>query len=293
LILAAILVASIPATFGTTRLLAILWNDPGYAHLRFGPDRVPAMDALLDVRSPRPTVLTYEDWSSLVWYETGAAVVAVEPPGYAKLAFDPAAFTPHGQAERRSDLAAALRGDVAVLADTAGRYGADRIVLARRGATVGLIGQPAVLAAMAGRVSGETRVQQGNGWDAQVLAPGATLTVPVTATGRIDLEIRLLTRDLDAAPPTDGSEPAPASSPHFRVRAGGAVMELQAIPTVGVDFTVVTASVDLPAGTPLLLEAVDPITIQSINGFVTDPGPPPGWTVAAQTDDAVVWQRGP
>ena len=101
---------------------------------------------------PRPTVLTYEDWSSLAWYETGVGTVAVVPPGYAKLAFDPAVFTGHSQAERRSDLAAAFRGDPAVLVATADRYGADRIVLARRGPTIGLVSQPAAVAAAAGGV---------------------------------------------------------------------------------------------------------------------------------------------
>ena len=93
-------------------------------------------DALLDTPGPRPTVLTYEDWSSLAWYETGVGTVAVVPPGYAKLAFDPAVFTDHGQAERRSDLADAL---CAATRPTWSRrpisYGADRIVLARRGPT--------------------------------------------------------------------------------------------------------------------------------------------------------------
>ena len=91
LIVAAVLVASVPVTLATTRLMTSLWTDARYAHLRLGPDRVPAMDALLAIHGPRPTVLTYEDWSSIVWYQTGAAVVAVEPPGYAKLAVDPAA----------------------------------------------------------------------------------------------------------------------------------------------------------------------------------------------------------
>ena len=143
LILVIVLIAALPVTIATTRLLAILWTEPVYAHLRIGPDRVPDFDALLDAAAPRPTVLTYEDWSSLAWYETGVGTVAVVPPGYAKLAFDPAAFTGHGQTERRTDLAAALRGDPAVLTATADRYGADRIVLARRGATVGLVAQPA------------------------------------------------------------------------------------------------------------------------------------------------------
>ena len=161
--------------------------------LRIGPDHVPAMDTLLDIHGPRPTVLTYEDWSSLVWYQTGAAVVAVVPPGYAKLGFDPAIFTGHGQADRRADLAAGLRGDVGALVGTADRYGADRIVLARRGSSVGLIGQPAVVAAAAGGTTGTTAVIEGNGWDAEALASGASLSVPIAAHGRVDLEIRLLT----------------------------------------------------------------------------------------------------
>jgi hypothetical protein len=241
------------------------------------------MDALLDVRGPRPTIVTYEDWSSLVWYETGAAVVAVEPPGYAKLAFDPAAFAAHGQDERRSDLAAALRGNVDSLVATAERYGADRIVLARRGGTVGLIGQAAVPAAAAGGVTGPTRVRQGNGWDAQVLEPGSVLTVPVATSGLVALEIRLV---------TDGLVP-PGAGPRLRVRAGGTVTDLTADPIADADFTIVRADIEMPPEAPLLLEAIDRITVQSITGFVADPGPPPGWRIAGLTDDAVVWQRAP
>ena len=284
LVLAGVLVASAPATVATTRLMSILWTTARYAHLRLEPDRVPAMNALLDLRQPRSTVLTYEDWSSLVWYETGAAVVAVEPPGYAKLAFDPATFTDHSQAERRSDLATALRGDVAELVATADRYDAERIVLALRGATVGLIGQPASLAAAAGGVRGPTRVVQGNGWDAQLLEPGAILTVPVMTAGRVYLEIRIL---------TDVAGTGDTTSPRFRVHAGDTATELTAIPVLGFDFTTATTTVDLAAGTSLMIEAIDPLAVQALTGFVADPGPPSGWTVAVRTDDAVVWQRVP
>jgi hypothetical protein len=289
LVIVAVLVASAPATLATTGLMTSLWTEPRYAHLRLGPDRVPAMDALLDVRAPRPTVLTYEDWSALVWYETGAAVAAIEPPGFAKLAFDPAAFTGRGQAERRADLAAALRGDVDTLVAVAARYGADRIVLARRGETIGLIGQPAVQAAMAGGVTGTTRVLQGNGWDAEILETGAALTVPVATAGRVDLEIRLLTGGV--ADPA--SAPAPARGPRFRLCAGGSCSEVMAVAVEFEDFAVLITTVDLPAGAPLRLEAIDPITVQSITGFVADPGPPDGWTVVTRTDDAIVWGRTP
>ena len=288
LVVAVVIVASLPATLATTRLLASTWTEQVYADLRIGPDRVPAMDALLDVRGPRPTILTYEDWSSLVWYETGAAVIAVEPPGYAKLGFDPATFTGHGQAARRADLAASLRGDVASLVATADRYGADRIVLARRGSSVGLIGQPAVVAAETGGSTGTTVRIDGNGWDAEALASGASLTVPVAAQGRIDLEIRLLTTASADAGPAGG---IPAA--RFRLVTGTDVTELTASPTPGAAFSVVAVAVDLPVGAPVRLEAIDPITVQSVTGFMADPGPPAGWTLATTTDDAVVWQRAP
>src|SRR4029078_8379714 len=158
LALGLVLVASVPVTVATTRLLASTWTEPIYAHLRLGPDRAPDFHPLLPPPSPPPTVLTYEDWSSLAWYETGVGVVAVVPPGYAKLAFDPAAFTGHGQAARRSDLATAFRGAPAVLVATAERYGAERIVLARRGTTTRLLSQPAAVAAAAGGVTGSSRV---------------------------------------------------------------------------------------------------------------------------------------
>jgi hypothetical protein len=278
-----VLVASVPVTVATTRLLASTWTEPIYAHLRLGPDRVPDFAALLPSHSPRPTVLTYEDWSSLAWYETGVGVVAVVPPGYAKLAFDPAAFTGYGQADRRSDLATAFRGDPAVLVATADRYGADRIVLARRGATTRLLSQPAALAAAIGGVTGTSRVVEGNGWDAIALDPGATLTIPTATSGPIDLEIRVLT-------PAAAQVPAPT---RFRLHAGDTTADLTTARSDDADFSVVTTSVDLQPGATLRLEAIDPITVQSVTGFVPDPGPPAGWSVATTTDDAIVWQRQP
>ena len=146
----------VPVTVATTRLLASTWTEPIYAHLRPRPDRVPDFAALLPSHPPRPTVLTYEDWSSLAWYETGVGVVAVVPPGYAKLASTRrCSRSQPGRPSVRPR--AAFRGDPAVLVATADRYGADRIVLARRARRPDWLSQPAALAAAAGGVTGAPR----------------------------------------------------------------------------------------------------------------------------------------
>jgi hypothetical protein len=283
-----VLIASLPATAATARLMTFLWVEPSYAHLAIDRDRVPDMDRLLDVRAPRPTVLTYEDWSSLVWYHTGAAVVAVEPPGYAKLAFDPERFTGVSQAQRRTDLATAFAGDVGLLVATADRYDADRIVLSRRDGIVGLIGQPASLAAALGAVDGPTAVVPGNGWDSLVLEPGSSVTLPIAdVAGRIDLEVRAATEGVLAP---DGTR-APG---RLRVRVGDeAPVELVVPALLDLDLSVVVASIDRPPGAPIVIEAIDRIILQGVTGFVADPGPPPGWVVDTETPDAVVWRRTP
>ena len=58
------------------------------------------------------------------------------------------------------------------------------------------------------------------------------------------------------------------------------------------DFVVVGARVELAPGEPLVLVGDDRIAIQSLTGFVADPGPPAGWSVI-DTADAVVWGRVP
>ncbi|MGK2849446.1 MAG: hypothetical protein ACSLFN_00815 [Candidatus Limnocylindrales bacterium] len=289
LLLATILVASLPATLATTRLMTFLWVEPQYAHLSFAADRVPDMGDLLDVTGPRPTVLTYEDWSSLVWYETGAAVVAVEPPGYAKLAFDPEVFTGFSQAERRLDLGRALGGDVQVLTETADRYGADRIVLARRDGALGLIGLPGVVAADLGRVDGASGRVAGNGFDQLALEAGSTLTLAVeaAATGALRLELRAGT---DAAIGADGLRPAA----RVQIRVGDRPPIDLVVPALrDAGLSVLPITVERSPGEPVVIEAIDRVLLQGILGFVRDPGPPPGWRLATETADAVVWQRQP
>ena len=283
-----ILVVAVPTTVATERLLWTVGTEPRYAHLRLGRDRVPDFADLLTVTGPRPTILSYEDWSSLVWYETGAAVVAVEPPGFAKLAFDPAVFTDAGQDQRRRDLASALTGDSAELTVVADRYGADRIVLGRRGEALGRISRVAALAAAApGATTGSMRILPGNGWDAVVLEPGATLSLPLSSANEpVELEIRVLARF--------GEDADSADARRIRVFAGERLVEELTAPAgEDTDFQVLRTSVTLAAGEPLVIEAVDRIAIQSVTGYVPDSGPPPGWSTLTATDDAVVWGRAP
>ena len=287
LMIGAVLVATLPATGGTARLMTFLWVEAQYAHLYPARERIPDMAELLDIRGPRPTVLTYEDWSSLVWYETGAAVVAVKPPGYAKLAFDPERFTGTSQAQRRTDLAAAFAGDVGALTATADAYHADRIVLARRDGALGLISLPAVIAAGPGRLNGVTTTSEGNGWDSLVLEPGSSLTLPVAdgVTGRIRLELRAGTQSILNP---DGTRP----NGHVRVRVGDAAPIELTVPALrDAELSVIAATIQRPAGAPIVIQAVEQIILQGVTGFVADPGPPAGWVVATDTPDAVVWER--
>ena len=289
LMIAAVLVATIPATAATARVMTFLWVENQYAHMYPDREGVPDMGDLLDVHSPRPTILTYEDWSSLVWYETGAAVVAVKPPGYAKLAFDPERFTGMSQAQRRTDLAAAFAGDVDRLVATAGAYGADRIVLARHDGLLGLVGQSATVAATLGHVDGATTTMEGNGWDSLVLEPGASLTpgLDPALSGPIRLELRAGTQAVLLA---DGTRP----NGHLRIRVGDAPPIELVVPALrDAELSVITTTIDRPPGAPVVIEAVEQILLQGVAGFVPDPGPPAGWVVATETPNAVVWRRAP
>src|SRR4029078_7021103 len=54
LALGLVLVASVPVTVATTRLIASTWTEPIYAHLRLGADRVPYTSHLVPSH-PAPT----------------------------------------------------------------------------------------------------------------------------------------------------------------------------------------------------------------------------------------------
>jgi hypothetical protein len=286
-IVAVFLLTAIPTVGFTLRLLALQWVDPQYAHLRLERDHVPDMANVLGVSGPRSTVLTYEDWSSLVWYETGSWVVAVKPPGYAKLAFDPAIFTGRSQETRRVDVGRAFEGDPASLAGVADTYRADRILLARRGDRWGVIDQVATVAAEApGGTTGPAALVDGNGWDAVALEPGARLVIAPAGTDRsIDLEIRF----------GGGESNQPVPDRRVRLIAVGDGEERDigdlVVPATELEaWQVISAEIDLRSAERLAIEAVDRVTIQSIRGFVTTTAPD-GWRSVTATPDAVLLER--
>ena len=278
IVVVVLLAITVPTTLATQRLLWTIWPTPQYAHLELDTDHVPAFGALLGTSGPRETVLSYEDWSSLIWYETGEAVVAVNPPGYAKLAFDPAVFTGRSQNVRRADVQAAFQGDVGALVAAADRYAATTIVVARRGDRVGLIDAVASLSLPSS--TGAT-ARGGNGWDVVDLVAGGRLVVSLQASGQVDLELRFEgMRNL-----------VPMPARRFQLLAGRAVVPL-VVPASGADdWQVVRASVTLQPGEPLVIEAQDPLALQSIRGFVSQVSPPAGWVMRSETTDAAVFVR--
>ena len=288
-VVAIVMVMTVPTTFFTVRLLSQTWLDPRYAALDLDRDRVPDMTAVLGDRGPRTTVLTYEDWSSLVWYETGSYVVAVNPPGYAKLAFDPARFGGHSQADRRLDVGRAFDGDPDDLRAIADRYRADRILIARRDDHWGLIHQVAAVAAEEpGRVAGGVARVAGNGWDAESLEPGASLImVPAQPGGEIRLEIRLGGTLAGRALPARRFDLVAVGSGTERDLG-----ETAAPATIVDDWQIVPATVVLLPGEAVAVRAIDPILVQSVLGYVPAV-PPAGWRVAGEAPDWIVLERAP
>ena len=286
-IIAVFLVMAVPTVVLTQRLLAQQWVQPQYAHLLLNRDHVPDMAGVLGDGGPRSTVLTYEDWSSLAWYETGSWVVAVKPPGYAKLAFDPQIFTGRSQETRRTDIARAFRGDPTELAAVADLYGAERILLAVRGGRWGVIQQVAAVAArQPGGTSGAATIVDGNGWDGVALDPTARVVfAPATADRPLGLEIRLLG--------AQANQPVPDRRVRL-IAVGNAgergLADLVAPATLLDEWQVLKTDVTLRPGERLAIEAIDAVTVQSVMGFVAS-GPPNGWQIIRTTPDAVVLGR--
>ena len=288
-VIAVFLVMAVPTVLFTVRLLSQTWLEPKYGALQLERDRVPDMAAVLGDSGSRSTVLTYEDWSSLVWYETGSWVVAVNPPGYAKLAFDPQIFTGRSQATRRLDVARAFDGDPADLSAVADAYHADRILVARHDDRWGMIQQVASIAALdPARVDGHLSLVDGNGWDAETLDPQARLVIlPAQAGGPIRIQVRFA-----------GDLAGPAvPERRFRLLAVGreGVRDLGEgiVPATTVDdWQVVTEDLVLQPDERLTIQAIDRVTVQSVLGFVVGVAPA-GWHGTVVTPDAVVLERNP
>jgi hypothetical protein len=273
----------VPATAATTRLLAETWTHPTYAHLDLVHDRVPDLASLVGGPGARSTVLTYEDWSSLVWYMTGQSVVAVQPAGYAKLAFDPARFTGLGQDERRGLLLEAFDGDVDDLLAAANQTGAEAIVVGRAAdGRLGLFDAAAVPAWRdVGALRGSAVPLEGNGWDGLLMEPGTELKLAsAIPRGRIRMEVRL----------ADHPDIGDAWAMRAIARTASGDVELATLRGTGEPdgFTVLATDVDWPGNATLVLVADERLLLQSVRGFCPAQPVAAGWRVTAETPEAIV-----
>ena len=237
-------------------------------------------------RSSRP-----EDWSALAWFETGLPVVAIVPPGYAKLAFDPARFTHRLAAGSAGGAGGGLvgrhrrtrRGRRPV------RRGADRHP-SRRGS----LGAPG--SRCGGRRIGGSdrrpsagRSSRATGGTRSPWTGGERLVLPVGAAGPVDVGVRVARPGGDEA--ADASTRArPAGDGlaegrerrHHRHRARD--RRLGARERLGDAAARANASRSRP---------ISPAVVQSVTGWIPRPDAPPGWRVASETDEAIVLERAP
>ncbi len=294
-VIAVLLVAALPATIATASVGWSTWRSDSYAMLDRQADRVPHFDTLLGLRGPRVVVLAPEDWSALAWFETGLPVVALDPPGFAKLAFDPAVMTGHGQAQRRADMVTAWSGGPGAMARIADEYDAATIVVPRDGdlwalfdTAVGALAPPAGGGSSAVAPIPGTAHVDGNGWDALDLAPGANLQLPWDASGRT------LRVDLRVAGTISGvAQPARTLQLLGVTGAGERRMLAQVVfPAAKADWQRAAVTVTLQPGERLGLGAVEAIRVQAVRGWTT-PAVPAGWHVDRETPLAVILRRGP
>jgi len=284
---AALILATLPATVANSLRAFTAFADPVYVHLDLVADRVPDFRSIMPAGGGRSGLLTYEDWSALAWYQTGAWVVGMDPPGYSKLAFDPEVFTGVSQDDRRAALFSAFDGRIASLTQTADRFDMSRIAVAKKGDRWGLIDRSAgIIPSVDPEALGGTwSVLEGNGFDALVLEGGASVTLDGLPSGPLDLELRVQSaRDRGparlrlAAVSPDGSS---------RLLAVHDVPRAFQLP----DWPMVKWSGTLQPGEVLRLEADQRLNVQSVRGYVSAPPVPDGWVVENETPDYVVLAR--
>jgi hypothetical protein len=297
-IVLALVVACVPATLSTARTVAGSWTRDTYAQLDRVADRVPQFDQLLGTRGPRQTVLAPEEWSPLVWFEAGLPVVALNPPGYAKLAFDPDVFTGHAQDQRRADLADALRGDPSGLARVADAYAVTRIVVPRQGDLLAVRDSPAAVVARQGGLVGNGELVTGNGWDAERLRAGAEIVLPWTAPGDGALRVDVRLAEIFA-----GIRFGPRTLAFIAIDADGSrrTLATAVAPTSAGDWQTVRVEVRLTTGERLAIQAQDDTIIQNLKGWVAGSAVglvddlaaagSTGWSVARDQTLAIVLSR--
>ncbi|MDQ1324223.1 MAG: hypothetical protein QG587_1559, partial [Chloroflexota bacterium] len=283
------LVAAVPATYATASLVARTWTRDAYAMLDREQDRVPHFDAILGRTGPRETLLAPEDWSALAWFETGLPVVALVPPGYAKLVFDPARFTIASQDERRTALVEAWSGDATALVGVADRFAAERIVVPRDGDRWALLDLAAAAVARADPAAAvDLSVVEGNGWDAVALDGGERLVLPAGPEGPIDLGVRVARLGGDEAATRLRVLALPGDT-----LAGGRDLGTISIGPGTDEWARGSVPVAVAPGERLAIEAITPAVVQAVIGWGPRPELPPGWRIASQTDEATVLERVP
>lgn len=291
-VVAAALLASVPATYATASLVARTWTRDTYAMLDRELDRVPHFASLLGREGPRETMLAPEDWSALAWFETGLPVVAIVPPGYAKLAFDPARFTDASQEARRAALVEGWSGDVSRLAAVADRFAATRIIIPRDGDRWALLDLAAAAVVRSDPTAAQdAQIVEGNGWDAVDLEPGQRLVLPAGPSGQIDVAVRVV-RTATGNQPTTGQRLRVLAVPADGAGTGR-VLGVIEIPAGPDDWARGRTTVTIAPDERLVLELVTPAVVQAVTGWVPRPEVPAGWRVAAETAEAAVLERAP
>jgi hypothetical protein len=283
----AIVALTVPTTLANGYRAATAFSTPTYAHLDLVADRVPDFRTIAPSGGGRFGLLTYEDWSALAWYETGAWIVGMDPPGYSKLAFDPTVFTGVSQADRRAALLKAFDGRMASLTAAADRFGMSTIVLAKLNGLWGTFDRTAAVipAVEPGAVRGPWSIYEGNGWDALELPYGSSVTLTNLPSGPVHLAMRMQSaRDKGrsrahvVAVAPDGTERLLFDQPIDR--AG----RLE-------DWPVIEWSGELQPGEVIRIDALASLFVQSVRGYVPPPAAPDGWVVRSDGPDTVVLDR--